>query len=158
MKSSISCLICRVTIPRYHSGKKLKRKYCSTKCAGEGLRRKHRPPKGKDWCSTHQAYLPVREFSPASTRKQCRVCSSAYDTVRANRLKVQAIELLGGGCSSCGYNKHHAALDIHHPDKKSDNWTGLRKRTWEFIQATLIQERCVLLCSNCHRERHFRQM
>ena len=155
MKTTI-CPICKRVMSYYHPKTKSKRrKFCSCKCAGENLRRVHKPPRGKKWCSGHQAYLPIRKFPPTATRRQCSECSGAYDKERYTKLKKLAVEFLGGKCSKCGYNKYYGALDIHHPGKKSDNWGKLRKRTWEHIRAVLIKDKCVLLCSNCHREHHF---
>lgn len=81
-------------------------------------------------------------------------CSSRYDLERLFRLKKRAIDFLGGKCVSCGYNKHFAALDFHHtdPSTKDIGWGRLRKRKWETIKQEL--SKCVLLCSNCHREHH----
>lgn len=73
---------------------------------------------------------------------------------RWKRRKKQAIEYMGGGCSICGYNKSPNALEFHHidPTTKRWNWNKLRLRKWKDIYEEL--DRCVLLCSNCHREQH----
>jgi len=35
-------------------------------------------------------------------------------TKRRKKLKQMAIELKGGKCQICGYNKYQGALDLHH--------------------------------------------
>ncbi len=35
---------------------------------------------------------------------------------RRRELRQKAVELLGGKCSMCGYNKCEAALEFHHLD------------------------------------------
>lgn len=72
------------------------------------------------------------------------------------RKKLKAIELKGGVCIDCKQQVHPAAFDFHHVDpttKESAANAQLMARGWDFIVAEL--EKCVLLCANCHRIRHF---
>jgi hypothetical protein len=68
--------------------------------------------------------------------------------------KRKAIELFGGKCQSCGYQKNIAALQFHHFNKKTKefSWNELKSRSW----ASIIEElkKCILLCANCHAELH----
>jgi predicted HNH restriction endonuclease len=74
---------------------------------------------------------------------------------RRKRLKKEAIELLGGKCKNCGYNRCIAALDFHHIGKKEENINSLLKN--QSRQKLLKEvERCILLCANCHREVHYK--
>lgn len=77
-----------------------------------------------------------------------------YVSDRRRKVKQRAIEYLGGVCSRCGYGKCPAALEFHHvdPAEKDVNIAAMH-RTWESIKKEL--DRCVLLCSNCHREVHY---
>lgn len=72
---------------------------------------------------------------------------------RRKRLKELAVELKGGKCAVCGYNKYKGALDFHHLENKSFDMSsqGLT-RSWERIKTEL--EKCILVCANCHREIH----
>ena len=66
-----------------------------------------------------------------------------------------AVEYLGNKCNLCGYNKCFAALEFHHKDgQKKDFGLASRglTRSWETIKREL--EKCVLVCSNCHKEIH----
>ena len=69
------------------------------------------------------------------------------------RLKEQAVAFLGGECAICGYSKCPAAFDFHHPDSSSKDFSISEKSSWD---ATFEAElrKCVLLCTNCHREVH----
>lgn len=73
-----------------------------------------------------------------------------------HRTKQRLIDAFGGKCGICGYNKCRNALEFHHldPDSKEFHWGTISGsiRGWDFI----VQEmkKCVLLCSNCHREVH----
>ncbi len=77
-------------------------------------------------------------------------------TERSLRRKIKLIEMLGGGCSACGYKNNLAALEFHHedPNLKDDklDMRTLANRSWDFILKEV--EKCKLLCSNCHREHH----
>lgn len=70
------------------------------------------------------------------------------------KIKLKAIEHKGGSCIHCGYNKYYGALEFHHVDPKEKDfvWTKLRLKKWSSIINEL--DRCVLLCSNCHKEEH----
>lgn len=74
---------------------------------------------------------------------------------RRKRLRQQAIEYKGGKCITCGYTRCQAALDFHHLDPTQKEFgislDGIT-RSWTRVQAEL--DKCVLVCSNCHREIH----
>ena len=59
-------------------------------------------------------------------------------------------------CEDCGYDRNFAALEFHHTDPTTKNFQldlrSLSNRKWASILAEM--EKCVLLCSNCHSERH----
>lgn len=74
---------------------------------------------------------------------------------RRKRLKEMAVELKGGRCQVCGYQKFMGALDFHHIDgniKSFDLSARGLTRSWERIKAEVAK--CVLVCANCHREVH----
>jgi len=71
------------------------------------------------------------------------------------RLKVRAVEYMGGHCYECEVSGPSAIFDFHHTDS-SDKRFGIGQdgipRRWESVAAEL--EKCVMLCANCHREVH----
>jgi predicted HNH restriction endonuclease len=77
---------------------------------------------------------------------------------RRIKLRLMAIEHLGGKCSRCGYNKYPEVLEFHHKDPTQKLFgIGQRglTRSWKRVQAEI--EKCDLLCANCHRELHVEQ-
>ena len=77
------------------------------------------------------------------------------DHVTRNRRKwkQRAVELLGGKCVVCGYNKCVRALHFHHlRDKEFSISDSGCTRSWKRVEAEL--QKCILLCSNCHAEQH----
>lgn len=101
-------------------------KYCSNKCKSKGHYNKHK----KNTNTTYSQYK------------------------RADIRKKEFINLKGGGCSKCGYNKNYSALHFHHlKDKKfSLDSRNIANRSMESLLMEL--EKCVLLCANCHAEEH----
>ncbi len=70
---------------------------------------------------------------------------------RRRKIKTLAIEFKGGKCQVCGYDKYPGALDLHHlRDKKFGIGDKGYTRSWEKIKEEL--DKCLLVCSNCHRE------
>ena len=86
----------------------------------------------------------------------CKQCMTKMMKKIRNNYKEKAVEYKGGCCSSCGYDKNLTALEFHHtdPNKKDFNPSGMHNKSWETAKEEL--DKCVLLCSNCHREEHFR--
>ena len=101
----------------------------------------------------------------SSTIIYCYECSgestrSNYDTrkhqktVLRRSMKLQAIKLLGGKCSICGYDRCVDALEFHHEDptiKEFKLGSGNTMPWKEYKQEAL---KCILVCSNCHKEIH----
>jgi hypothetical protein len=58
------------------------------------------------------------------------------------------------GCKFCGYNKYGGALEWHHPN--GDKEYIFRTSGYFGPKATAERAKCILLCSNCHREEHYK--
>lgn len=87
-----------------------------------------------------------------------RHCKKCYNSSRLNRMvenKKKQVEFFGGKCKICGYDKCHNALEFHHldPTIKEESPSSLRQVTDELRWKSEL-EKCILLCSNCHREVH----
>ena len=81
-------------------------------------------------------------------------CILEINKINRQKTKKLAIEYKGGKCIRCGYNRCDAALDFHHvnPKEKEGNYFRKRKGFTEDLRKEL--DKCVLVCSNCHREIH----
>jgi hypothetical protein len=112
-------------------------------------------------CEVCQTLLTGRQRNFCSVK--CRMKTTNFkhqvytcQQARGLERKKQLIEIAGGECCDCGYKKNISALEFHHlnPEEKSFG-IDLRKCScakWE----SLVEEvkKCVLICANCHRERH----
>ena len=88
-------------------------------------------------------------------RYRCKKCSVDAVQRRRNKIKEMSIEYKGGSCKNCGYNKCKNALEFHHLDKTEKSFAISQKghtRSWEVVKKEL--DKCVMLCSNCHKELH----
>jgi hypothetical protein len=94
-------------------------------------------------------------YLTTSGRYLCRRCNIDKVKKRRKIVKILSIEYKGGACSKCGYNKCLSALEFHHIDPTQKDFspsdTG-QTRSWEIVKAEL--DKCILVCSNCHREIH----
>lgn len=78
-----------------------------------------------------------------------------YMKDRFIKLKLKAIEFLGGVCLDCKSLFHYSVFEFHHldPEEKEFVWTKLRNQRWSTVEKEL--KKCALLCANCHRLRHY---
>lgn len=105
-------------------------------------------------CKTHGVCL---HYTTKQKKFLCIQCDIKRVKNRRDTIKIKAVEFLGGKCigEGCGYNKYIGALEFHHKDPSqkdfgiSDNGS---LRSWDKIKVEL--EKCVLLCSICHKELH----
>ncbi len=94
----------------------------------------------------------------ADGKSRCRKCLVDAVDKRRKTLKIKAIEYKGGKCQneSCGYSKCPDAMEFHHLDPSEKDFsiskTGVT-RGWDKVKCEL--DKCILLCSNCHREIHY---
>lgn len=88
----------------------------------------------------------------------CIKCQRVYQTEQHNKRKAILVQYMGGKCIICGYQTSLSALDFHHlnPDTKEHSIyrTGNIKNT-SLDKAKEELTKCILVCSNCHREIHF---
>lgn len=95
---------------------------------------------------------------PKNTKKYSSKSEKQCADVKRRRLrkKEEAIQLKGGSCEICGYNKCNRALSFHHQDKATKIFeltsANLAGKKWEVVQEEL--EKCILVCANCHMEIH----
>lgn len=71
-------------------------------------------------------------------------------------IKYYLIQQRGGKCERCGYDKNLSALEFHHIDPNTKEFT-LDARTLERHSDEEINtefNKCILLCANCHSEQH----
>ncbi len=107
-------------------------------------------------CGKCKKKLPHSNYTKSGNGlySYCRVCMNTRAKELNKSVKQKCIEYKGGKCVKCGYNKCPLALEFHHidPTTKDFNING-RKSFNQNVKNEL--DKCILLCSNCHREIHY---
>jgi hypothetical protein len=99
---------------------------------------------------------PIEEFYFNSTKKrhhyECRGCFNKRSKELHRKRKAEAVEYKGGRCVRCGYQGNSAVFDFHHLDRKRKSFEIGTCKNRSFAKLKDELDKCVLLCSNCHRE------
>lgn len=110
-------------------------------------------------CSKCGKELPLTEYysrGNGKLRAECKKCHSNYVKNKYQERKNLVNEIkFDIGCIKCG-EKRPYMLDFHHKDPSIKDTTIARltsnRNNIEDIQKEI--DKCVVLCSNCHREFH----
>lgn len=96
-----------------------------------------------DWYQQNKA----EHSAKASTRRKRK---RSYRKRFVDRYKALV------GCVRCGYKTYVGALDLHHvkPSDKVLNVSRMVSDIWPMRDIKNEIRKCVVLCTNCHREAH----
>ena len=135
------------------------RKYCWD-CSPYGLgNRKPLDLSKSKICSKCNENKPIDCFYTKSSTSHrtrtpyCKSCTLKYKYERELKLKIEMVKYKGGKCEDCDYNKNLAALDFHHIESEEKDF-NLAHNSSNLNKVKSELDKCILLCSNCHRERH----
>lgn len=113
-------------------------------------------------CTICHKELPIEDFNwrdkkKGTRRSECKHCHTKYmqDSIAKKReFASQVKEQLG--CAKCGETRPYV-LDFHHldPSEKENTVSRLITNTSNIEKAKKEMAKCVVLCSNCHREFHY---
>ena len=101
------------------------------------------------------AYQVARNRERYKNDPEYKARKDAYAVKRANNNKLKLIAFFGGRCSDCKGSFHPSAYDFHHLDPSKKDGLLKLDRSWERVLKDT--EGCILLCSNCHRARHYKK-
>lgn len=115
-------------------------------------------------CSKCNQELPIDNFywrnkAKGIRRADCKNCHNKYVKEKNQEKKDEIQEIKSKcKCEKCGDSRGYV-LDFHHIDPKTKIDTIARltssNRNKEIVQKEI--EKCIVLCSNCHREYHYLQ-
>lgn len=132
-----------------------RRQYC-VKCSPFGLHNTKQ---------IHLAGIPVKRICRKCGEKDskkfyghkkslCGKCSTKENVAACRAKKQKAIELMGGSCKYCGYNKCAGSMDFHHTNAKLKDKNFHHMRFWSWNRIVKELKKCELVCKNCHGEIH----
>ena len=112
-------------------------------------------------CSKCKRELPVTHYhkngfnseGKQKYRGYCKDCANSLEKQRYLN-KKNFVNSQKTKCEKCGEDRFYT-LDFHHRDKQEKEFTigQFKKGSFDAIQSEI--DKCVVLCSNCHREFHF---
>ena len=126
-------------------------KYCSHNCRNKASRL-NRGLIGKPCIICGEKFSPSTKS--ANKRKFCYNCIPDGETAtRSKYIELIKTKIYDGQCLKCGYNKCMSALEFHHRNPlEKDTIVSSADITVE--KAIEESKKCILLCSNCHKELH----
>ena len=88
----------------------------------------------------------------ARGRWRCRRCVGEAVTRRHRKVKQTLVDMAGGACAVCGYDRTLVNLHFHHVDPATKAF-GVSIASGKSLTAYVAEARkCVLVCANCHGE------
>jgi len=86
----------------------------------------------------------------------CKKCIAEQKYHEFKKFKEECVKYKGGKCEECGYHKSLSALEFHHKDPSEKDFEISKNKSSKFPNERVIieLEKCELLCSNCHIEKH----
>ena len=153
----IKCVVCGKEVEAIKSTKK----YCSTECSNTMRRMKWaEKDKTKSESKTmaeKKCLICNKPFSPksaaANQRSCCYDCMPEGVQLTRGGFLAKIKQHQGGKCIRCGYDKCLKALEFHHIDPTKKDFT-ISNDHFKLTDAVKEVKKCILLCSNCHKEFH----
>lgn len=115
-------------------------------------------------CTKCGKELPIEDFNwrnkeKGTRRSECKTCHADFmKEVYENKKKTVAEIKKNLKCAKCGEEREYC-LDFHHADPNEKENTIARMTSNNYRLDTVLNEikKCIVLCSNCHREFHYFQ-
>jgi hypothetical protein len=92
--------------------------------------------------------------SNGKTHSWCKMCNDKISYKKQKELKQKCVDIKGGKCVFCGYNKYVGSMDFHHIDPNKKEYSISDLRTYSFDKLKVELDKCILVCRNCHGELH----
>ena len=113
-------------------------------------------------CTKCKKELPIEDFnwrekSKGTRRSECKYCHTEYmKQAYKNKNDLVANIKSNISCKKCGEINSYM-LDFHHLDPSKKETTVARMISNAYRIDRILDEisKCIVLCSNCHREFHY---
>ena len=111
-------------------------------------------------CKTEKALSEFYKRKRGDYSGYCKQCvleqTRERQRHRGLEMKIKYINLAGGKCSRCGYNKNLASLVFHHVKEETKEFELSMRELSGYSEKKIMKEfeKCIVLCHNCHSEEH----
>ena len=154
---NVTCVVCG----KEFEAQKTTKKYCSKDCENAMRRARWaaRPKEEKEQKLMPEKICPIcnKAFRPKTSAANQRICcyECMPEGVQLTRggFLAKLKESRGGKCIKCGYDRCIKALEFHHLDPSQKDFT-ISNDHFKLIEAVEESKKCILICSNCHKELH----
>ncbi len=152
------CVVCGKDFEAIKSTKK----YCSNDCMNAARRARYGERQIQmvtNLMDLHNKSCLIcgKDFTPktpaANNRQCCYNCMPDGVQLTRGMFLAKIKEHLGGRCIKCGYDKCLKALEFHHLDPSKKDFT-ISNDHFKLKEAVEEVKKCILICSNCHKELH----
>jgi len=122
------------------------RKFC-LKCSPFGKHNTKKDPSQPT--KTHSRNVPYNQWT---LEEKQEALEKYYQ--RGIERKRKLVEMKGGGCIECGYNKCLRSLTFHHREPSTKSFCLTAREIAGFSWESILREanKCDLVCYNCHME------
>ncbi|AGR89469.1 HNH endonuclease [Pseudomonas phage PAK_P4] len=114
-------------------------------------------------CTQCKVEKPTTEFyfkgrkADGRLHSECKKCFNNRMMKRYEQRAKVIVDMKGGSCYLCGYDKCVAALEFHHMDPSQKDFEISKRWSMKDERIKAEIDKCVLLCSNCHAEVHYNE-
>ena len=152
-----NCIVCG----KEFTAQRTTKRYCSRSCENRyhAIRKKEIEAaaiQGVD-LTVKKCLICESEFKPKDKNANQRTCCYKCMPEGIQLQRSGFLDLLrkkyGGKCQRCGYSTYLGALDFHHIEQEDKNFT-IGNRDFRLAECVNEAKKCVLICTNCHREIH----
>ena len=102
--------------------------------------------------------FPVASITKSGRAGTCKECYSVRNRNKRVKRAKTLHEMFDKSCRDCGISHDNPSFfDFHHIDKstKHREVKQILNGSWDKIMTEV--DKCVMLCPNCHRERHLKE-
>ena len=113
-------------------------------------------------CTKCKKELPIEDFNwrskeKGTRRSECKYCHTEYmKKIYEEKKEIVSNLKTQFKCQKCGDDRSYV-LDFHHVDTSQKENTIARMTSNTYSIESVLNEikKCIVLCSNCHREFHY---
>jgi hypothetical protein len=109
------------------------------------------------WCKPCAAKNARESFAIRIKNPEYRSNKNNKAKTLMREAKDRAVEYMGSKCFDCGGVYPNYVYDFHHLEPSTKDVNPSKAFRKDFEQTKKELDKCVMLCANCHRIRHYKR-